>query len=52
MALTFDICKVGNSADCGKIFIEDKTVYGAIPDDRASYALFLAGFFYNENADD
>lgn len=52
MALIFDICKVGNSADCGKIFIEDKTVYGVDPDDRASYALFLAGFFYNENADD
>ncbi len=50
MALVFDICKVGNSADCNKIFVEDKTVYTTPPDDRASYALYLAGFFYNENA--
>jgi len=47
---TFDICKVGNSASCDKIYIEDKTVYGVAPEDRASYALYLAGFFYNENA--
>ena len=52
MALVFDICKVGNTADCSKIFIEDKTVYGVTPDNRSAYALFLTGFFYNENADD
>ena len=49
---TFDICKTGTAAECGSIFIDDQTVYGAPPDDRASYALFLAGFFYMENASD
>ena len=49
---TFDICKGGTTADCGSIFIDDKTVYGSPPDDRASYALFLAGFFYNADAAD
>ena len=49
---TFDICKGGTTADCGSIFIDDNTVYGSPPDDRASYALFLAGFFYMEDATD
>jgi len=49
---TFDICKTGAAAECGSIFIDDQTVYAAPPDDRASYALFLAGFFYNANAED
>jgi len=53
MALNFEICKVGKSADCTKLFIEDKTEYVSIPpDDRASYALFLVGFFYNKEGDD
>jgi hypothetical protein len=49
---TFDICKGGVAAECGSIFIDDNTVYGVAPDDRASYALFLAGFFYVANAED
>lgn len=49
---TFDICKVGTSADCSLLYVEDKTVYGVTPDARADFALFLAGFFYQEGADD
>ena len=49
---TFDICKTGAAAECGSIFIDDQTVYAAPPDDRASYALFLAGFFYVADAED
>jgi len=52
MALNFDVCKVGNKSDCSLLYIEDKTIYGTTPDARTDYALFLAGFFYQENADD
>lgn len=49
---TFDICKTGTAAECGSIFIDDQTVYGVAPESRVDYALFLAGFFYQEDVAD
>lgn len=48
--MTFDICKVGLSAECTTLFVEDKSVYTSPA--RNEYALFLAGFFYMEDEED
>ena len=50
--MTFDICKTGLSADCGTLYVEDKTVYNSAPEARTNYALFLAGFYYVEGGED
>lgn len=49
---TFKICKGGTSASCGSLFLDDLTTYGNAPEARPNYALFLVGFFYQENLAD